>query len=256
MYEKSKEIFELTDFVVKEVKKTKKQIVKEATDSWLKNNDEKSYQILFEFYFPKLLNFAKCNFFPDNYALAEDCVIEAFGTIYHKTKDYYKSQGYQFSTWMYTICRNQCLGELKKKEHKYEINVDISDMSHSVWTQNQKLAELTESINDNYGEVDDNLLILTDSPMSRDMVLQKTFDTSIGLIENLDPISADLIKEKFLVGTKIKDLANKYNVGESYIKNHSYNGLKLIKERFIEGYNDLYETYLEAQGEFTTYFEK
>lgn len=252
---KENELFNLDCNLPKE-KKTKKQILKEATDNWIQNSDEESYKILFEYYYPKLLNFAKYRFFVDDPDLAEDCIIEGFAVIYEKTSKYYKNQGFQFNTWMYTVCKNICLEKLKKKSKRNKINLDISEMSQSMWTKNNKLSDMTETINENFGEIDPILLTLPDEPMSKDMIWQKTLDVSLGLIDKLDSISADLIKEKFLNKTKIKDLAEKYQVGESYIKNHIYNGLKLIKKQFKENYEDLYETFLESQGEFDTYFEK
>lgn len=238
-----------------EKKKTKKEKLKDAIDKWVLNNDEDSYKVIFEHYYPKLINYAAFTFFNNDRNEAEDCIIEGFAQVHEKTKKYYKPQGFQFQTWMYTVCKNVCLNKLKKKAKTGEINIDISDIAPSMWTKNTRLADMTETINDNFGEFDITSGAFPEEPMTKDVIWQKTYDTSLGLINELDPMTANLIIEKFLNKAKIKDLAAKYNVGESYIKNHIYNGLKYVQKRFKERYSELYDSYVDVNSEFETYFE-
>lgn len=259
----SKEILETNVFAFdidqesnKVKKESKKDRLKNAMNKWVEDHDENAYKIVFEYYYPKLLNWVKYSFFQQDPDVAEDCVIETFATVYEKTHKYYKPQGYQFQTWIYTVCKNICLDKLKKKNKLGELDMDINDISESMWVKNNKLAELTDTINDNYGEFDFTKVISAQEPMSRDMIWQKVYDVSLGMIDSLDDISRDMIKEKFLEKMKIKDMAEKYGRNESYIKNHIYNSLKKIKSRFLETYPELFETYRESLSEYTTYFEK
>lgn len=237
-------------------KRVKKETLKSAMDKWVNFHDESSYKIIFEHYFPKLLKWVKYSFFQDSPETAEDCVIETFAIIYEKTEKYYKPQGYQFQTWIYTVCKNICLDKLKKKNKMGELNIDINDISERMWIKNEKLSELTECINDNYGEFDFTQVVSASEPQTRDMIWQKVYDVSLGMIDELDSLSRDMIKEKFLNKMKIKDMAEKYGRNESYIKNHIYNSLKKLKTQFLELYPELYETYRESMNEYTTYLER
>ena len=89
-----------------------------------RGQNPRSDKIVFEHYYSKLLNWVKYSFFQQDPDIAEDCVIETFATVYEKTHKYYKPQGYQFQTWIYTVCKNICLDKLKKKNPKLK---DVSE---------------------------------------------------------------------------------------------------------------------------------
>lgn len=222
---------------------TKKEKLKRMTQLWIKENDAKAFEYLMNWYYPRMKSFA-FNYIKDADEI-EDVLADTFMTIYQKTKDYYKEQGCQFNTWMFTICKNGCLGKIAQKNKRNELDSDISDLGdHSLFKSafNGMLSE----VNTNYtvDKATNKLSEIAD----KEEVLQNVYDASLNEIKKLDETSSRMIEMKFKEGLRIQDIAEHFNVNESFVKNRIYNGLKTVRKNFIKNNEDLYETYIDVKS--------
>ena len=83
----------------------------------------------YEKYYTKLLRYIYPNFIKDEQE-AEDIISDSFIKAYDKI-DSYDQEKSQFATWLYTVTRNEALGELKKKKKRNTMSLDIEVDSSS-----------------------------------------------------------------------------------------------------------------------------
>ena len=106
---------------VKQLDKKKSQFLytDEMLISRFQSGDENAYVELVNRYKDKLTNFVF--YFLKDEEHSEDVVQETFIRLYEK-KHYYKEIA-KFSTWIYTIARNQTNTELRKKKRKQTLSL-------------------------------------------------------------------------------------------------------------------------------------
>lgn len=246
---KENSIFDLNpQEILKTKKETKKEKVLRACDLWINNQDLEAFQTLMRYYYPRVQSFAWK--YVQDIDIAKDCAAETFQMVYEKTEKYYKQQGNMFQTWIFTICRNICLITINRKKKEGKVDSDISDLTDNVLFK-KEVEVLVEENNENYKINPDTLLL--DTPADKEIIIKETYDASIKEIENLDELSSNMIKMKFVEGKRIQDIAEYYNVGESFVKNRIYNGIKIVKKNFLKKNNDLYEMWLDTQNEDKNY---
>ena len=76
-------------------------------------NDPGSFAPLYDYYFPKIYNYIYHRV--QNTQLAEDLVSETFYKALANIKQF-KWQGRSFSSWLYTIARNQVIDQYRRQE--------------------------------------------------------------------------------------------------------------------------------------------
>ncbi len=79
----------------------------------LNGTDEKAAEMIFFRYKTRLLNF--CLRMLGNRADAEDVTAEVFLALF--ARKYTFNPEAKFSTWLYTVARNQCISQIRKRKH-------------------------------------------------------------------------------------------------------------------------------------------
>lgn len=225
-------------------KKTDRELVR----TFLNNPTHENFNSLFERFYYGLKKYAY-NFVKD-FDCASDMVITTFETAWDKYETYNPDKA-EFSTWLYTICKNNCLLYLKDKKRANIIDQDINDcydiMIVSGNTTNGGITLSTSA--DAFINPNDDFIVNDDSNIEmidKYDVMEKMCDASINEIKNIkDEKTATIIKEKLLNNKKIKDIAVQLNENESNIKNRLYAGKRELSQILQTKYSDLYELYRE-----------
>ena len=125
----------------------------------LKQGDCSAFEALMRKYYPRILNFIYR--FISNRQIAEDLSQDVFMKVY-KSAGRYRPRS-QFQTWLYTIAKNGCLNELRRKRNlmvsldethesgENELRKEIADPSGDpgkVLFQKEKAALIRAAIND------------------------------------------------------------------------------------------------------------
>ncbi len=85
----------------------------EVLKDYLSGNDEKAAEMIFLRYKTRLLNF--CLRTLGNRADAEDVTADAFLALFDRK--YAHASGAKFSTWLYTVARNRCISQIRKRKN-------------------------------------------------------------------------------------------------------------------------------------------
>ena len=176
--------------------------------------------------------------FMHDWDLAADMACQTFTRAweFREKYDYTKAK---FSTWLYTICRNLCLGELnrKKKKDNY-IPQDISDVYDSAMLKSS-IASSTDSTQYivEKGDVVGN---------SNEEIVTRMYDASINAIENMGGAYSKILKMKLVYDMKIREIADELGMNESTVKNYLYKGKEAVAADLKVNHPMLYEMYLES----------
>lgn len=152
--------------------------------------------------------------------------------------DYTKAK---FSTWLYTICRNLCLGEINRKKKDNYVPQDISDIFDSALLPSSA-AMSTDSTQ--YIVEHGDIVANTSSD-----IMTKMFDASLVEIDNLGGTYATILKMKLLEGKKIREIADTLDMNESTVKNYLYKGKEAIADAMRSKHKVLYEMYMDAYAD-------
>lgn len=229
--------------------KTKKNL-SELVNDFINKNDTNVLTPLYNRYAYGLKKYA-WNFFKDN-TMADEMVLLSFEKAW-ENKDKFDPNKAQFSTWLYTICKNICLGEIYGTKKQNIINADLSEVYDSKIFGDDSHCET----NSNYTIPNENFIINKDNEieiLTKDEIIQKFYDVSLGEINKLDERTNIILKEKLLNNKKIKEISEEQNLNMSTVKNILYKGKEDIKNILIEKHNDLYNMYLEAVGTTELFF--
>lgn len=95
--------------------------------------NRKAFEMLYDRYFGKLVNFCKRLIF-DDHLVAEDIVQEFFVKIIHQPHSFDTKR--TFTTWAYTAVKNKCLNHLRDEQNRRELlernyPADTSYIAHS-----------------------------------------------------------------------------------------------------------------------------
>lgn len=85
----------------------------EILKDYLNGNDERAAQMIFVRYKTRVLNF--CLRMLGNRADAEDVTADAFLVLFDRK--YAQASGAKFSTWLYTVARNRCISQIRKRKN-------------------------------------------------------------------------------------------------------------------------------------------
>lgn len=238
---------DIFDFTVADVKTNIKPKRENPVTAYLENPTHANFNKLWTRYAPGLKRYAY-NLLKDNDS-AEDAVIQTFTNAWDKRDLYDKSKG-AYSTWLYKICFNVCLGVLNKKTKDNLYDQDLSECYDSVFN-NEAAQSLVSAPEDNFIVKDANNV----NVISKEEVIKKMVDVSVNEIENLPEKVRGIVYDKLIGdketynGMKIKDIAEKYNMHQSNVKNMLYKGKRILLDNIMKKYNDLYNMYLDVMNE-------
>jgi len=174
---------------------------------------------------------------------AKDAIVESFSNAWNKRDSFDPNKG-AFSTWIYRICRNVCLGYLAMKKKDAYIDYDISDCYDSMLSKAS--VDVAEELDDKYVMNEDNELEL----MSRDEIIKKLYDVSVCEIERVENAKVKrVLYDKLVKGKKLREIADAENTNMSNIKNRLYTGKEMIMHLVQEKHPKLYEMYLSVATE-------
>jgi len=168
-----------------------------------KENTQREYDELAELIYPKLKyhiwKFCKNNLFTEE--ALHFTLVKVFNNI-----DKYNPENGRFTTWAFTIARNETLYYLDRKHKDIPKYIEISTLYEDSKYNDQLSAEDKQN---NHNEVTD------------------IFNKTISQIYNLkDELLKNIAIDKMVKNTKVKEIALKYGIPENTVKT------KLRKARF------------------------
>lgn len=209
-------------------KKSISEIADEVVMAYLCNKSDENWKNLQEFFWYGIRQFAFK--YVKNFDDAYDMTIETFISAHNKIDSYDPSKG-KFSTWLWIICRNNCLGFIREQKKKNIIDNDISNIFDSA------LFSSPMTNNTDY-EVSDNYVIDNDS-------VQDLYDIAINEMNNIGGVTREILDMKLVKNMKIREIAEVKKMNESTVKNILYKGkenlsriIKVNHKMQYEAYND------------------
>lgn len=207
-------------------------------DAFLADKSDDNWKALQEFYWYGIKQFAFK--FVNNYDDAYDLTIETFINAYEKIDSYDPNKS-KFSTWLWTICRNNCLGFNKRKTRLNIVDNDLADIYDSVMVNNSYNQNLSEFENGTF-----NGALFESSTI--DDVAKNLYDVSIAEMKNIDGITGKILYMKLIENKKIREIADILSMNESTVKNYLYRGKENLKRILTINHTDLVDTYYDMNS--------
>lgn len=175
---------------------------------FLKSGDEKAFQKVFEFYFPRLTRFAFT--FLQSASYSDDMVMEVMETFWIKRASLQNIVNPQ--TYLYTCVRNKCIDFLRKKKDILAFDIDGEQLPQYFTNVNPEKIVLENEL---YNKIDNAVNAL---PVKTKMVYR-------------------LIKED---GLKYSEVATVMDISQKTVDYHLSNAMQMIRGEVIK--------YLDDQG--------
>ncbi|WQJ53509.1 MAG: RNA polymerase sigma factor [Wendovervirus sonii] len=218
-------------------KKTMSQMADEIVNAYIADRSDKNWTAIQEFFWYGIKKWAY--HYTHSLDDADDMTIETFETAHEKFDTFDPNKG-RFSTWLFTCCRNNCLGLLKKKAKIPTINKDISEIYDSTLVGSL----FAQSIDDNdYKMSGDGQMDIVDSHD----VIQQMYNVSINEMQRFRGLPKTIMEMKLLQDMKIREIADELNMNESTVKNHLYRSLKDLSNILKKKHTELYESYRQIK---------
>jgi len=215
-------------------KKTIAQMADEVVNNFINDRSDKNWQAIQEFFWYGIKKWAYkyTNSFDD----AEDMAIETFFNA-HEKFDMFDPEKGRFSTWLFTLCRNNCIGFIKKKGRIQTINQDISDIYESTLASTVFAQDIDDA---DYELGTDGNMSLVD-PWEIKQVL---YNVAITEMQRFRGVSRTIMEMKELKNMKIREIAKELDMNESTVKNHLYRGRQDLANILKKKHKELYESYI------------
>jgi RNA polymerase sigma-70 factor (ECF subfamily) len=132
--------------------------------------------------------------------------------------DKYDSR-WNFSTWIYKICQNECLMELRRKNALYsldameESNVRVKPVNTEDWQENPDY-EFFET--------------------SDEMPAEKVYEEILEEIKNLHSPYKEVMFDREIEKLKYKDIASKRGIKINTVRSRIHSAKKIIRDRWIK----------------------
>ena len=201
---------------------------------------EKSWTALQEFFWYGIKQYAFG--FVKNNDDAYDMTIETFINAFNKI-DSYDPNVAKFSTWLWTICRNNCLGFIKNQAKLNIVDNDIADIYDS------EMVNRSQSYIQNISEFENGTFNggeFTSSDFSD--ITKELYDVSIAEMSHIPGIGGKILHMKLVDGKKIREIADELSMNESTVKNYLYRGKENLKRILSINHKDLVDTYVDMNG--------
>ena len=202
-------------------------------NDFLADRSDQNWKALQEFFWYGIKQFAeKYIEDPDD---AYDMVIETFINA-HQNIDSYDSNKAKFSTWLWTICRNNCLGFNKRKARINIVNNDLSEIYDS---------ELEKaSYRQNNSEFENGIFDGSEfTSKSFSEIIKSLYDVSVAEMDGIPGIGGQILHMKLVDNMKIREIAVELSMNESTVKNYLYRGKENLKRILSINHKDLVDTY-------------
>lgn len=220
-------------------KKSAMQETEEIVNAYINDRTDKNWKKLQERFWYGIKKYSYM--FVKNWETADDMTIETFMKALSAI-DGYDPEKSKFSTWLWTICKNNCLLYLKKESRIQKVDSDISDIYDSTMAASCRNMSVPES-----------QYIITSSGDVRSIsnvdIIQKLYDTSVAEIKNIGGTAGTILEMKLVQNKKIREIGQALNMNESTVKNYLYKGKEDLSNIMRTNHKDLYEMYLESNAE-------
>lgn len=126
---------------------------------------------------------------------------------------------WNFSTWVYKICQNECLMELRRKNATFslnameEANIKVKPMEEDEWTTNP-----------DYEYYDDVEVVEVDD----------VYTEVMNEIDTLPSPYKDILQDREIHKLKYEEIAEKRNIKINTVRSRIHVAKKLVKNRWIE----------------------
>jgi RNA polymerase sigma-70 factor, ECF subfamily len=208
-------------------KKSIRQIADEVVTAYLCDKSDKNWQNLQEFFWYGIRQFAFK--YVKNLDDAYDMTIETFINAHNKIDSYDPSKA-KFSTWLWIICRNNCLGFLREQGKKNIVDNDISSIYDSAMLSAAYDPNDTDYVTNN-NDYDD--------------PVKSLYDISLNEMKNIGGVTQQILEMKLIKDMKIREIADELNMNESTVKNYLYKGKTNLAKILQVNHKDSYEAYIE-----------
>jgi RNA polymerase sigma-70 factor (ECF subfamily) len=173
---------------------------------FLKSGDEKAFQKVFEFYFPRLTRFAFT--FLYNAAHSDDIVMEVMETFWMKRASLGSIANPK--TYFYTCVRNKCIDFIRKKKDILAFDIDDEQIPQYFTNRNPEKIFLENEL---YAKIDQAVNAL---PVKTRMVYR-------------------LIKED---GLKYSEAADVLDISQKTVDYHLSNAMQMIRSEIVKYLDD------------------
>lgn len=207
-----------------------------VVNEFLNNRTEKNWANLQELFWFGLRKFALgyVRTFDD----ADDIVIRTFVRAYEHI-DEYEPEVAAFSTWLWTICKNECLTMLAEKRKMPTVEADIADYC-ALTTP----SVLVNNVQDDIFETSDEELKM----LSPEDVITRIYNATVHEINSLPDTARTVITMKLIDNKKIKDISVALNMNESTVKNYLYDAKRKLDTCMKTKYKHLYSLYVDCNN--------
>ena len=205
---------------------------------FLVDRSDQHWKVLQEFFWYGIKQFAeKYIEDPDD---AYDMVIETFINA-HQNIDKYDPNKAKFSTWLWTICRNNCLGFNKRKAR---INIVANDISEIYDSELEKA-----SYRQNNSEFENGIFNGSEfTSKSFSEIIKSLYDVSVSEMDGISGIGGQILHMKLVDNMKIREIAVELSMNESTVKNYLYRGRENLKRILSINHKDLVDTYKDMNN--------
>ena len=202
-------------------------------NDFLMDRSEKSWKALQEFFWYGIKQYAEK--YVGEGDDAYDMTIETFINAYINIHTYDPDKA-KFSTWLWTICRNNCLGFIKRRARINIVNNDLADIYDSELVGASYKQNNSEFENGTYNKGTFETNNFSD-------VTKTLYDVSVAEMINIPGIGGQILHMKLVEGKKISEIAVELSMNESTVKNYLYRGKENLKRILTINHKDLVDTY-------------
>lgn len=241
--EEIQESIKLAEKAAKKAGRPKKIINIQAdsiVNAFLTNKTSENWTAVQEFFWYGIKQFAFG--YVKNNDDAYDMTIETFINAYEKIETYDPNKA-KFSTWLWTICRNNCLTFKKAKAKLNIVNNDLSDIYDSELVGQSYVQNLSEFENGVFNGAEFNQSDFSD-------ITKQLYDVSISEMIHIPGIGGQILHMKLVEGKKIREIAVELSMNESTVKNYLYRGKENLKRILTINHKELVDTYIDINGAF------
>lgn len=239
-------------------------------ERFFNTRSEEDFEVLYKVLRPNLLIFLEKNYGNSkylDYMDIQDCVTDALVIVYNNIHQY--KRFYRFSTWSYTIAKNELLKLIIKKKSKgeiYVINIDESiDTLHKICLNYTSLLPTSESeersiknsfmynliqeisnqdngINKKYPNYNDyiqeNAIKDEIFGISEEEKIQRMSDIVVQEITNLDDRYRSVVWERDINRLSYNEISYKYKLQLNTCKVFIHKGRKIVKNKLQKIYDE------------------
>lgn len=184
------------------------------------DKSEKNYTELFNAIRRPLLKFI--NGIVKDSAVANDIFQDVAIKIFEKIDKY--NENFSFSTWSYTVSKNECFIHLKKMKARPKISLSHQNET-GIEVTNSNTVTVVENIDQ------DSAFFEIDSEFETTDI-DFRYNETMELIDALDEKYKMFLIEKYVNNLKEKEIAAKYGVSKSTVKNRLFHGRKKIQKSY------------------------